>query len=103
NRLANMRKRLMNPDTTPGPGDRYLAAGPITHASGMAILATLSRGSAVVVLPRWDAGEFLRIVERERVTSAFLVPTMLTMVLDHPDCGSADLSTLRTLGLGGAP
>ncbi|WP_182358312.1 acyl-CoA synthetase [Tomitella gaofuii] len=103
NRLANMRKRLMNPDERPGPGDRYLAGGPITHASGMTILATLSRGSAVVVLPRWDAGGFLRTVERERITSAFVVPTMLTMLLDHPDLHAADLSSLRTIGVGGAP
>ncbi|WP_029090034.1 AMP-binding protein [Brevibacterium album] len=101
NRLANMRKRLMNPaDAAADP--RYLVAGPITHASGMGILAALSRGTTVVVLPRWDPAEFLRLVREERVTSTFVVPTMLHSLLDH-GVDRADTSTLETLAVGGAP
>ncbi|WP_209325400.1 AMP-binding protein [Brevibacterium renqingii] len=102
NRLANMRKRLMDPSKSTDEETRYLVAGPITHASGMGVLAALSRGSTIVVLPTWDAGEFLRLVRDERVTSSFVVPTMLHMLLDH-GVDPADVATLRSLTVGGAP
>ncbi|MER7016086.1 long-chain fatty acid--CoA ligase [Saccharopolyspora sp. NPDC000359] len=103
NRLANMRKRLMTPESGVGEAERYLAAGPITHATGMGLLAAFTRGTSVVVLPRWDAGQFLRTVESERITSTFLVPTMLNQVLAHPELSTADVSTMKCLRVGGAP
>ncbi|MEU4701037.1 acyl-CoA synthetase [Nonomuraea dietziae] len=103
NRLANMRKLLMNPDGAPSTEERYLAAGPITHATGMGILAALSRGATVVVLPQWDTGEFLRTIEAERITSTFLVPIMLNMVLADAAITATDLSSLERLAVGGAP
>ncbi|MDA3642779.1 AMP-binding protein [Saccharopolyspora indica] len=103
NRLANMRKRLMTPERRPEEAERYLAAGPITHATGMGLLAAFARGTSVVVQPRWDAGEFLRLVEAERITSTFLVPTMLNQVLGHPDLSTADVSSMTCLRIGGAP
>ncbi|RJL23277.1 acyl-CoA synthetase [Bailinhaonella thermotolerans] len=103
NRLANMRKLLMNPDGAFTDQERYLAAGPVTHAAGMVLLAALSRGAAVVVLPRWDAGLFLRTVEAERVTGTLLVPLMLSTVLAHPAVATTDLSSLTRLTVGGAP
>ncbi|GAA4513511.1 AMP-binding protein [Brevibacterium yomogidense] len=101
NRLANMRKRLMDPSGS-APEARYMVAGPITHASGMGILAALSRGTTIVVLPRWDPAEFLRIIRDERITSTFVVPTMLHSVLDH-GVRQEDVQTLTTLKVGGAP
>ncbi|WP_393053904.1 long-chain fatty acid--CoA ligase [Streptomyces sp. LN549] len=103
NRLANMRKLLMTPGGGPSTAERYLAAGPITHATGMGLLASLSRGSTVVVLPRWDAELFLRNIEAERITTTFLVPTMLNMVLAHPNLAGHDLSSLASVRVGGAP
>ncbi|KOS57656.1 acyl-CoA synthetase [Rhodococcus rhodochrous] len=103
NRLANMRKRLMTPDSSLGVGERYLAPGPITHASGMGLLASLSRGSTVVILPHWDTALFLRTLESERITSTFMVPTMLNLVLDHPEATTTDYSSLRCVRIGGAP
>ncbi|MEV5610671.1 long-chain fatty acid--CoA ligase [Streptomyces sp. NPDC052225] len=103
NRLANMRKRMMSSDSSPSARERYLVAGPITHAPGMPLLASLAYGSTVVVLPRWDTELFLRTIETERITSTFVVPTMLTMLLAHPATATADLSSLRALHVGGAP
>ncbi|MEV0547185.1 long-chain fatty acid--CoA ligase [Nocardia salmonicida] len=103
NRLANMRKRLMSPSGAPTPDDRYLAPGPITHASGMVLLSLLARGAAVVILPAFDTERFLRTLETERITSTFVVPTMLNMLMGHPAITEVDLSTVRTLGIGGAP
>nr|WP_271213282.1 long-chain fatty acid--CoA ligase [Rhodococcus wratislaviensis]GLK40336.1 ligase [Rhodococcus wratislaviensis] len=103
NRLANMRKRLMNPTGAPTGTDRYLAPGPITHASGMMMLGVLARGGAVVVLPAFDTELFLRTIEKERITTTFVVPTMLNMLMDHPAVNDVDLSSLRCVGVGGAP
>jgi acyl-CoA synthetase (AMP-forming)/AMP-acid ligase II len=103
NRLANMRKRLMTPQSAASASDRYLVAGPITHASGMGMLASLSRGTTIVVMPSWSVEAFFELVAQERITSTFLVPTMLNMVLGHPAARTADLSSLTSVRIGGAP
>ncbi|WP_246106304.1 acyl-CoA synthetase [Pseudonocardia kunmingensis] len=103
NRLANMRKRLMDPDAAASPDETYLVAGPITHASGMGLLALMSRGATIVVLPAFTPQAFLDLIAQERVTSTFLVPTMLNMVLAHPGRDTADVSSLKVVRVGGAP
>ncbi|TCP39058.1 acyl-CoA synthetase (AMP-forming)/AMP-acid ligase II [Tamaricihabitans halophyticus] len=103
NRLANMRKRLMAPVGSNSTEDRYLVTGPITHASGMGVLASLSRGTTIVVMPAFTAVGFLELIEQERVTATFLVPTMLNMVLAVPGARDTDLSSLRSVRVGGAP
>jgi len=60
-------------------------------------------GGTHVMLRRFDAGEVLRLVERERVTRFLAVPTMLAMILEHPDIGRRDLSSLELINTGGAP
>ncbi|MFJ9446994.1 AMP-binding protein [Kitasatospora sp. NPDC101235] len=102
NRLANMRKQLMG-EPRPRPDTRYLACGPITHASGMALLACVFAGTTIHVLPTWNVDAFLATVERERINSTFLVPAMLSMVLAHPELAEHDLSSLTDLRVGGAP
>lgn len=103
NRLANMRKQLMSDESRPRPETRYLACGPITHATGMGLLAGVFGGSTTHVLPTWSAEAFLETVERERITATFLVPAMLNMVLAHPGAGDRDLSSLTSVRVGGAP
>ncbi|MFI1381839.1 long-chain fatty acid--CoA ligase [Embleya sp. NPDC020886] len=103
NRLALMRKTVMNPETRVGPGSRQILAGPVTHASGMPLTGILFAGGCAVVMPRWDAEAFLATVERERATHAFLVPTMVNTVLALPDNRKYDLSSLRQLIYGAAP
>ncbi|GGQ90964.1 class I adenylate-forming enzyme family protein [Streptomyces flaveolus] len=103
NRLANMRKTLMNDESRPRPDTRYLACGPITHATGMVLLAGVFGGSTTHVLPSWSPQAFLDTVERERITATFLVPAMLNTVLAHPGAGDRDLSSLTSVRVGGAP
>jgi long-chain acyl-CoA synthetase len=77
---------------------------PLVHIGGMlGLLVALAKGSTTVVLTRFDAGEWLQLVERHRVTTAFLVPTMLYRILEHPDFGTTDLSSLVSLAYGAAP
>ncbi|MFF7774906.1 class I adenylate-forming enzyme family protein [Streptomyces tanashiensis] len=103
NRLANMRKLLMADESRPRPGTRYLACGPITHATGMGLLAGVFGGSTTYVLPAWSPQSFLETVEKERITTTFLVPAMVNMVLAHPEAGRYDLSSLTSVRIGGAP
>ncbi|APY90119.1 AMP-dependent synthetase [Streptomyces alfalfae] len=103
NRLANMRKTLMSEDSRPGPHTRYLACGPITHATGMVLLAGVFGGATTHILPTWSAEAFFDTVERERITATFLVPAMLNMVLAHPGAAERDLSSLTSVRVGGAP
>ncbi|VEG43673.1 AMP-dependent synthetase and ligase [Mycolicibacterium flavescens] len=78
---------------------------PLFHIGAIQLLLVpLMNGGRVVFLEgKFDAGEFLRLVESEAVTMFSGVPTMMERILAHPDIGNRDLSTLRTVVLGGAP
>lgn len=78
-------------------------AAPMTHAAGPLALASMALGGTVVVLPAFDAGAVLDAIERHRVTYMFLPPTAVYMLLDHPDVGSRDLSSLQYISYAGAP
>lgn len=78
----------------------YLFPFPLFHVAAYNVVVHHLRRRPVVLLARFDAAEVLRTVERESVTSMSLAPTMLAMLLDHPDRGSADLSSLRRVSYG---
>jgi acyl-CoA synthetase (AMP-forming)/AMP-acid ligase II len=77
---------------------------PLVHVGGMlGLLVQLAAGNTTVVQPRFEAGEWLRLVAEHRVSRTFLVPTMLHRILEHPSFGSTDLSSLRNIAYGAAP
>jgi acyl-CoA synthetase (AMP-forming)/AMP-acid ligase II len=57
----------------------------------------------MVMMPKWDAGEALRLIEKERITYFVGVPTMSLELMTHPDRRKYDLSTLTDIAAGGAP
>jgi acyl-CoA synthetase (AMP-forming)/AMP-acid ligase II len=76
---------------------------PFFHVGGaIGVLGNLYAGNTYVVQPRFDAGEWLRLVQEHRVTSTFMVPTMLQRILDHPDFGGTDLTSLAAIAYGAA-
>jgi fatty-acyl-CoA synthase len=81
----------------------YLALAPLTHAAGVLCFPVMTLGGEIVIMPSPDLGEFLALTERHRVTHAFLPPTLIYLLLDHPALPSADLSSLRCLWYGAAP
>lgn len=86
------------------PRGTALICAPLYHIAGAtSIMSNAWSGRRMVLLPQFDAGEWLQAVERERVTHAFVVPTMLKQILDHPRFASTDLSSLESLAYGGAP
>ncbi len=81
---------------------RYLAVSPISHFATIPILPTFMRGGTVVLQPRFDPDAWLAAVVAERPTLSLLVPTMIYALLDHPDLGRTDLSSLQTVVYGGS-
>lgn len=81
-----------------------LITTPLFHvtANNCGCHAITAGGGKLVLMYRWDAGEALQLIERERVTSMSGVPTMSRELINHPDFATTDLSSLTTLGGGGA-
>jgi len=100
NVLSNI---LMNLDQPIGPSDVNLNSGPLTHAAGLMMMTYYSRGATNLVLPRFDEREILETIEREKVTSLLLIPTMLYRLLMVPELRSYDLSSVRRIWYGTAP
>ena len=85
-------------------GDNWLHAAPLFHlADAWATFAITWTGGKHVILPSFDPGEALRLIEREKITISNLIPTMLNMMVNHPGVGRFDYSGLRVLLSGGAP
>lgn len=85
-------------------GGVHLVCSQLYHSApyGQAMMA-LQLGHSIVAPERFDAAETLRLVQRHRVTNAFMVPTMFHRLLAVPDRESYDLSSLTHLYHGAAP
>jgi long-chain acyl-CoA synthetase len=85
---------------------RNLLGAPLNHAAGHASArATLAAGGTVYLMPRFDAEDALRIISGERITTTFLVPTMLDRIVRLPESVRAryDVSSIRTIQTGASP
>jgi 2-furoate---CoA ligase len=86
-----------------GWGDRTLGVMPLYHTMGIhSLLAMHLVGGCYVPQARWNAEEALTLVERERITSLYLAPTLFHDLVHHPGLGERDLSSVRALGYAGA-
>jgi long-chain acyl-CoA synthetase len=81
-----------------------LGALPLFHAFGQTcgLNATIVGGGMLTLIPRFDPGKALEIIERDRVTVFEGVPTMYNAMLHHPDASSFDTSTLEVCASGGS-
>jgi acyl-CoA synthetase (AMP-forming)/AMP-acid ligase II len=91
-------------DAPLGP-PRTLVNVPLFHVTGEVpvMLNSFVIGRAMVLMPKWDAGEALRLIEKEKITYFVGVPTMSLEMMQHPDRDKYDLSTLTDIAAGGAP
>jgi long-chain acyl-CoA synthetase len=87
-----------------GAGDVVLGSLPLFHSFGqtVAMNASLSVGACLTLVPKFDPGEALATMQRDRVTHFYGVPTMFGALLHHPERESYDTSALRTCITGGA-
>jgi fatty-acyl-CoA synthase len=82
---------------------RHLVCTPLSHAGSSLFVPLLLRGGSMHVLPGFEAGAVLEAVERERITTVMLVPSMIYALLDHPKFAETDLSSLQTIFYGASP
>ena len=85
-------------------GAGWLLPLPLFHTGGcvLGVLGALDRRAMLVLMPMFEPGLFLELIELERPWFANTVPTMLIAVMDHPDASRRDLCSWRSTVSGGA-
>jgi acyl-CoA synthetase (AMP-forming)/AMP-acid ligase II len=85
--------------------DVTLVTGPLFHVGSMQTLlrAVIVGDTLVLLRGRYDPADVLELIERHKVNRWNAVPTMVTRLLDHPDVPRRDLSSLKSISIGGAP
>ena len=91
--------------TAPPAQPCALVALPLFHVTGEVplYLQSFVIGRKLVLMPKWDAVEAMRLIERERVTYFVGVPLMSIELAEHPRRGEFDLTSCTTFAAGGAP
>ncbi|HEX6073237.1 MAG TPA: class I adenylate-forming enzyme family protein, partial [Sphingomicrobium sp.] len=89
----------------PATPPRTLLSVPLFHVTGEVpvMLNSFVVSRCMVVMPKWDATEALRLIEKERITYFVGVPTMSLELMNHPDRDKFDLSSMKDITAGGAP
>ncbi len=84
---------------------RVLQNMPINHIANIGMMSScvLVAGGSLVFQDRFDPGELLRIIEREKITFWLQSPVQFHMVAAHPDFDDTDLSSLKHIIWGGGP
>lgn len=85
------------------PDDVLLSVAPLAHGGGTKILPHFIRGARNVLLPKFTPETFCRAVEEEKATTTWMVPTMITLLLEYPDLKKFDLGSLKTVVYAAAP
>ncbi|MGH8785826.1 MAG: long-chain-fatty-acid--CoA ligase [Cupriavidus necator] len=77
---------------------------PLFHIAGLArVMCSFICGSAQVLVSTFEPGAILALIERESISDAILVPTMVQALLAHPDFAKRDLSSLQRVTYGASP
>jgi fatty-acyl-CoA synthase/long-chain acyl-CoA synthetase len=91
-------------NTPPGELDVILNPFPLFHYGGIIVpLMALHTGNKLVMHPRFHPMEMLELIEQEQVTMMTGAPAMVKLMLDVIDIVPRDLSSLKGMGVGGAP
>src|SRR5580693_3898082 len=84
-------------------GERTLGVMPLYHTMGVRSLIAMSLvGGVFVCLPRYDTDQALKLIEAEKITNLYLVPTLYHDLVHAREFASTDLSSVRKLGFAGA-
>lgn len=81
----------------------HLMAAPMTHAAGCVAFPMLATGGTQIVCPNADALTIMQAIEKYRVTTLFLPPTVIYMMLGHPRVREFDYTSLRHMIYAAAP
>ena len=84
--------------------DFGIIPSPLFHATGEVVLMTcIFSGTTAVIMPQWDVEEFMRLVEKHKVTMGMLATPMLLFLIDYPHADKYDLTSLKKMFFAGAP
>ena len=83
-----------------GKQERALLTTPLGHSAGYIARAILTQGGTVVLAQGYEPNDFLETVEKEQITWSFLVPTMISELLNTPVLDENDMGSLETLVYG---
>jgi acyl-CoA synthetase (AMP-forming)/AMP-acid ligase II len=88
-----------------GDQERVIAVLPLYHIYGLSVLmcGVVWKGATLVTMPRFDLEEFLRLLQDQHITRAFLVPPIILALAKHPLVDKYDLSALNAVVSGAAP
>ena len=104
NLSANARQ-VVAIDPRAGEPDMIMGVLPLFHvfANVCVLNRTVANGGCIAMLPRFEAKQTLKTLQRVRATAMPGVPTMFQALLDHPDLPRTDFASLRICISGGAP
>jgi acyl-CoA synthetase (AMP-forming)/AMP-acid ligase II len=84
--------------------EKNILTVPLYHVAGVqAMMAAVYGGRTMVMERQFDPGEWMGLVQSEKVGRAMMVPTMLKQIVDNPDFSKYDLSSLEVITYGAAP
>jgi acyl-CoA synthetase (AMP-forming)/AMP-acid ligase II len=88
----------------PETEERNILTVPLYHVAGIQAMMAAIYGARTLVMQRqFDAKSWMELVQKEKVNRAMMVPTMLKQLMDNPDFGKYDLSSLKVITYGAAP
>ncbi|MBF8299405.1 MAG: Long-chain-fatty-acid--CoA ligase FadD13 [Dehalococcoidia bacterium] len=84
--------------------EKNILTVPMYHIAGIqAVMSAVYGGRTLVIQRQFDANDWMRLVQTEKVDRAMMVPTMLKQLMDGPDFRKYDLSSLKVITYGAAP
>ena len=85
-------------------GERTLGVMPLYHTMGVrSLLASAIINGTFVCMPKFDAGEAIAVIEKEKIDNLYLVPTLYHDIVHHPEFAPGRVRSARKLGFAGAP
>jgi len=105
NVIAHVEQSMTASSASKAPGERALVTTPLYHAAGvLRIMNAAIKGGTVVLMEHFDGQEFVETLERERINSCNMVPSIMQSLLDDiADIASRDFSHLKVIYYGAAP
>ena len=79
---------------------RHLICAPLSHSGAAVLTSVLAKNGFMVVLPGFEPVAVMQAIEKHRITSVLMVPTMVIAMIDHPRFGEFDLSSLEVIFYG---
>lgn len=83
--------------------DKILFCTPIVHSAGVLMNRSLLSGGHIYIDQSFNPTRFLKTVENEKITSTFVVPTIIYRLIDEAKANNYDVSSLRNMNYGSSP